>query len=172
MVEFTLTADSSASAEDVLAAARDFTRRRIELWPNVSASRYEVHASGETFTEATEGAFKGIFWERSRYEWIEPDCVNQVVLDSNVLRPGSTWQITAVPNGDGCHVECAFRREFPRTPKGLFAWTINRFASEQVYGHDLHRLLHRVEATAAAPRPRVTPTGDDVRGRKVRAGVR
>lgn len=145
MVEFTLAADSSVPAEDVLAAARDFSRRSIALWPNVSARRFEVHASGETFVEATEGALQGLFWERSRYEWPQPGTVHQTVLDSNVLRPGSSWEITAVPNGDGCHVQCVFRREFTRSPKGWFGWAINRFASGPLYGSDLRRALAAIE---------------------------
>jgi hypothetical protein len=145
MIEFTLTAHSSAPAEDVLAAARDFSRRRIEIWPNVSARRYEVHASGEMFAEVTEGALQGLFWERTRYEWPRPGRVHQTVLDSNVLRPGSTWEITAVPNGDGCQVECVFRHELTRTPKGRIGWAINRFASRPVYGFDLRRALAAIE---------------------------
>ena len=145
MLEFTLAADSSAPARDVLAAARDFSRRRLAVWPNVSARRFEVHASSETFVEATESALQGLFWERSRYEWPQPGSVHQTVLDSNVLRPGSTWELTAVPNGDGSHVECVFRREFMRSPKGRFGWTVNRFASSQVYGRDLRRALAAIE---------------------------
>lgn len=145
MVEFTLAADSRAPAEDVLAAARDFSRRRIAVWPNVSARRFEVHASGETFVEATEAALQGLFWERSRYEWPQPGSVQQTVLDSNVLRPGSSWKITAVPNGDGCHVECVFRREFTRSPKGCVGWAVNRFASGPLYGSDLRRALRAIE---------------------------
>lgn len=145
MVEFTLAADSRAGAEDVLAAARDFSRRRIAIWPNVSARRFAVHASGETFVEVTEGALQGLLWERSRYEWPQPGSVRQTVLDSNVLRPGSTWEIAAVPNGEGCRVECVFRREFARSPKGWFGWAINRFASERVYGGDLRRALAAIE---------------------------
>lgn len=145
MVEFTLAADSSAPAEHVLAAARDFSRRRIAVWPNVSARRFEIHASGETFAEATEGALQGLFWERSRYEWPQPSTVHQTVLDSNVLRPGSTWELTVLPNGDGCHVECVFRREFTRSPKGWLGWTINRLVPRLVYGSDLRRALARIE---------------------------
>ena len=150
MVEFTLAADSSAPAEDVLAAARDFSRRRIAIWPNVSARGFEVHASGETFVEATETALQGLFWERSRYEWPQPGRVHQTVLDSNVLRPGSTWEITAVPDGDRCHVQCVFRREFTRSPKGRFGWALNRFASSQVYGFDLRRTLAAIEKEGQA----------------------
>lgn len=145
MIEFTLAADSSAPAGDVLAAARDFSRRRIAIWPNLSARRFKVHASGETFAEATETALQGLFWERSRYDWAQPGSVHQTVLDSNVLRPGSTWEITAVPNGDGCHVQCVFRREFTRSPKGRFGWALNRFASRPVYGFDLRRALAAID---------------------------
>ena len=153
MVEFTLAADTRAPAEDVLAAARDFSRRRIAVWPNVSARRFAVHARGETFVEATEGALQGVFWERSRYEWPRPGSVQQTVLASNVLRPGSTWQIAAVPNGDGCHVECVFRREFTRSPTGWFGWAANRFASGLLYGGDLRRVLARIEREHSDGRP-------------------
>lgn len=150
MIEFTLAADSSAPAEDVLEAARDFSRRRIAIWPNVSARRFKVHASGDTFAEATETALQGLFWERSRYEWPQPGSVQQTVLESNVLRPGSTWQITAAPNGDGCHVQCVFRREFTRSPKGRFGWALNRFASSRLYGLDLRRALAAIEQEGQA----------------------
>jgi len=146
MVEFRLTAESSARAADVLASARDFSPRRIDTWPNVSAKRYDVHAIGETYAEVTEGALQGLFWERSRYEWSRPGVVRQAVIDSNVLLPGSTWEISATPNGEGCHVECLFRRAFKRTPKGLFAWLLNRFASAPVYGWDLRRALAAIES--------------------------
>ena len=145
MVEFKLTDSSSSSAEAVIAASRNFSRRRIEIWPNVSARCYEVHAKGETFAEVTEAALQGFVWERSRYEWSTPDAVRQTVIDSNALAPGSTWEITATPNGDGCEVECVFRREFKRTPKGLFAWVVNRFAA-RVYGWDLRRALGAIES--------------------------
>lgn len=144
MVEFKLVGSSSASAEDVIAAAQDFSRRRIEVWPNVSSRRYEVHAKGETFTEVTEAALQGFVWERSRYEWSSPGTVRQTVIDSNVLAPGCTWEITATPNGSGCHVECVFRRTFKHTPGGLFAWAINRFGT-RLYDWDLRRALATIE---------------------------
>jgi hypothetical protein len=145
VVEFTHTAHSSASADAVLAGARDFTRRRIEIWPNVSPKRYEVHAEGETFAEVTEGALRGVFWERSRYEWGTDGSVHQTVLDSNVLAPGSTWELVATPNGDGCHVETAFRREFRRTPKGWFGRLVNSRAGRWLYGMDFRKMLANVE---------------------------
>jgi hypothetical protein len=146
MVEFTHRAETAASAEDVLAAARDFSPRRIDVWPNVSRRRYEVHAAGETFTEVTEGAVQGIFWERSRYEWSRPGAVHQTVVDSNVLVPGSTWELTVHPNGAGCRVEAAFRREFPRTPKGWFARLVNSRLGRRIYLSDLKKMLRTVES--------------------------
>ena len=32
-------------------------------------------------------------WERSRYDWSEADRIRQTVIDSNVLEPGSTWEL-------------------------------------------------------------------------------
>ena len=144
MVEFTHTVHSSASAAAVLAAARDFSERRVEVWPNVSTKGYEVHASGETFAEVTETALAGLLWERSRYEWPGDEAVRQSVLDSNVLMPGSTWEIHATPNGDGCHVRTTFRREFRPGPKGRFGYLVNRFAS-RLYLGDLRRALKEIE---------------------------
>ena len=149
MIEFVLAAETSASAREVLAGAREFSRRRIAIWPNVSARRYEVHEMGETFAEVTEAAIQGLFWERSRYEWPGPDAVHQTVIDSNVLAPGSTWEITATPNGGGCEVVCVFRREFKRTAKGRIGELVNRRFPQVVYGSDLRRALATIEKAAS-----------------------
>jgi hypothetical protein len=144
MIEFTISTISTAPAEAVLAGARDFSPRRIDVWPNVSAKGYEVHAAGETFTEVTEAALQGFVWERSRYEWSDLAGVRQTVLDSNALRPGSTWELTVTPNGGGCYVEAVFRREFTRGPKGRFAFLVNRFG-QRLYLWDLRRALAEIE---------------------------
>lgn len=146
MLNIKLAAESSAPAADVLASARDFSRRRTDVWPNVSAKGFEVHASGETFAEVTEAALRGVIWERSRYEWSRPDSVRQTVLDSNALMPGSSWEITATPNGGGCHIDVVFLREFTRTPKGRLAKWVNRLAGRRLYGWDLRRALAVIES--------------------------
>jgi len=88
--------------ETVLSAARDFSERRAVLWPNVKLAHLQVHASGETFAEVTEGAWiAGLFWERSRYEWSQPGTVKATVIDSNVFTPGSIWEIRASPRDGG-----------------------------------------------------------------------
>jgi hypothetical protein len=44
--------------------------------------------------EVTERlAVFGRFWARSRHEWPHPGRVEQIVMDSNVLGPGSTWEL-------------------------------------------------------------------------------
>jgi hypothetical protein len=146
MVEIRIETNSSASAAEVLASARDFSDRRVEVWPNVSARRYEVHAAGETFAEVTEAALQGFLWERSRYEWADSDSVLQTVLDSNVLQPGSTWELRATPEGSGCRVQAVFLREFKRGPKGVFAYLVNKLAGRFVYLSDLRRALKVIES--------------------------
>jgi hypothetical protein len=72
----------------VLAAARDFSERRAEMWPDVHVEHLEVHEAGETFAEVTEGNPWpiGYVWERLRYDWSEPGSVKGVVTDSNILQ--------------------------------------------------------------------------------------
>ena len=51
----------------MLEASRDFSDRRGEIWPMVQSKYLQVHESGDTFVEVTEGTFvAGRFWERSR----------------------------------------------------------------------------------------------------------
>ena len=139
-----MTAESSAPAPAVLAGARDFSPRRIEVWPNVRPKGYEVHATGAAFAEVTESALGGFVWERSRYEWSDGDAVHQTVLDSNVLMPGSTWELTVEPHDGGCRVHAVFRREFKRGPKGRFGLLVNTFG-RRLYLGDLRRALAVIE---------------------------
>src|SRR5258706_10991474 len=97
MITINANAETSATPEAVIDAARDFSERRAVIWPNVKAGHFEVHANGETFTEATEYLWPLGFYERCRYEWPRPDYVRATVLESNVLAPGSTWELTVIP---------------------------------------------------------------------------
>lgn len=95
------------AAEKVLAAAHDFSARRAEMWPDVHVQYLQVHVAGDTFAEVTEGNPWpiGYVWERLRYDWSEPGWVRGVVIDSNIFKPGSTWEITAMPVAGGSRVE-------------------------------------------------------------------
>ena len=93
--------------EQVLEAADDFSERRAELWPDVHVAHLQVHKIGENFAEVTEGNPWpiGYVWERLRYDWSEAGSVKGTVVDSNLFKPGSTWEIHAAPTDGGSHVD-------------------------------------------------------------------
>ncbi len=93
--------------ERVMEAARDFTDRRADMWPDVHAEFLEVHEKGEHFAEVTEGNPWpiGYVWERLRYDWSQPGAVVGVVIDSNIFKPGSSWEIRVTPIEHGSRVE-------------------------------------------------------------------
>jgi hypothetical protein len=100
--------DTTPVAPDrVIEAAHDFSQRRAEMWPDVHVEHLQVHEAGETFAEVTEGNPWpiGYVWERLRYDWSEPGSVKGVVIDSNIFKPGSTWEIRATPANRGSRVE-------------------------------------------------------------------
>jgi hypothetical protein len=99
--------ETPVASERVLEAARDFSERRAEMWPDVHVEHLHVHEAGETFAEVTEGNPWpiGFVWERLRYDWSEPGSVKGVVTDSNIFKPGSTWEIKATPIDGGSRVE-------------------------------------------------------------------
>jgi hypothetical protein len=103
--------------ERVLEAARDFSERRAELWPDVHIDHFELHRAGDGFAEVTEGNPSpiGPFWERLRYDWSKPESIKGVVIDSNIFKPGSSWEMTAIPADGGSRVVVTMVRGF----KGL-----------------------------------------------------
>jgi hypothetical protein len=105
--ELSMSPPSRISPERVLAAARDFSERRADRWPDVHVEYLHVHELGETFAEVTEGnpSEVGFMWERLRYDWSQPGSVKATVVDSNVFHPGSTWELRARPSNGGSLVE-------------------------------------------------------------------
>lgn len=91
----------------VLSAARDFSERRADMWPDVHVEYLHVHEIGDTYAEVTEGNPWpiGHVWERLRYDWSQPDAVRGTVVDSNIFKPGSTWELWATPEDGGSRVE-------------------------------------------------------------------
>jgi len=60
MLKLTVTAETSATPEQVLAGAgTDFSAHRAKVWPNVTVKRLEVHELGDSYAEVTEGATAG-----------------------------------------------------------------------------------------------------------------
>ena len=139
---------SSATPAQVLEAARDFSPRRAELWPDVHMEHFELHDRGNTWAEVTEGNPwpLGLVWERLRYDWARPGSVMGVVVDSNIFKPGSTWEIKATQRDGGSVVEVIAVRHL----RGVWGRMLTPFfplglARRDVAAH-LRHFLSRVEA--------------------------
>jgi Polyketide cyclase / dehydrase and lipid transport len=140
-----VTADSPLPPEKVLQAARDFSDRRAQLWPMVQAKYLQVHESGDAFVEVTEGTFVvGRFWERSRYDWSEPGVVKATVMESNVVKPGSTFELHATPRNGGSTVELRLNRDFESGFKGRIASAVNHGFGERWRRFGWRRMLQQV----------------------------
>ena len=121
--------ESSASPEQVLEAARDFSLRRAELWRDVYVEHMTIHDQGETWADVTEGNPWGpwLVWERLRYDWSQPGSLRGTVIDSNLFKPGSTWELHVTPAEGGSRVEIVALRQlrglgwliWPLFPTGL-----------------------------------------------------
>lgn len=145
-----VSAHTSASPEQVLAAARDFSERRPKLWPNVKAKHFKVHDEGAGFADVTEGIWiTGLFWERSRYDWSEPGAVTATVTDSNAIQAGSTFGLSAVPSEGGSDVEMTLCRTFRKGPKGRIGSAINHLSGNRGWRSYLRRVLANVENTSS-----------------------
>lgn len=91
----------------VLAAARDFSARRAAMWPDVHVEYLHVHDIGEHHAVVTEGNPWpiGYVWERLHYDWSDPRALRGRVVESNLFRPGSTWELWATADAAGSLVE-------------------------------------------------------------------
>lgn len=151
-ISITTRARTSASPEQVLGAAYDFSERRELLWPNVSMARLEVHSQAAQSADVTEGTMAaGVWWERCRYDWSSPGVVTATVVDSNVYHPGQSgfvWRAWADGDG-GSEVEMRIYRKFKLTPKGLAATALYKVARSWWLGgmqRDVLRNLERVHS--------------------------
>jgi hypothetical protein len=152
MLDVTVSETTSASPEQVLAAATDLSDDRAKVWPNSKPQYFQVHGQGAGFAEVTEG-FRppfGRVWERSRYEW-EPGAIHQTVIDSNVLAPGSTWQLNVSRSAGGSTVEMQLRREFRGSAKGRTASAINHLGGRRMWGWYLRKAVAGVERRLQSP---------------------
>jgi hypothetical protein len=71
--------------------------------------------------------------------------VRATVLESNVLAPGSTWELTVIPIDGGTRVETVFRRDFARGVRGRIAKAINHLAARKFAPVDLRHALKQIE---------------------------
>jgi hypothetical protein len=106
----------------------------------------------------TEGTMVlGVFWERCRYEWSEPTQVTATVIESNVFKPGSSWQLQASPrNGSGSVVATTVVRDYRNGFKGTFARAVNHLGGQRLFGWFLRSALAAIEKTHEAD-PAINP---------------
>lgn len=137
--------------ERVLAAARDFSERRAQLWADVHVEHLTVHGSGDTWADVTEGSLSpvGFTWERSTYDWSLPSSVKATVTDSNVFAPGSTWEIRAQETTDGTVVEVIAVRRLRGKGK-LYAPMFRLGMARRMAAQRLRYFLARVEKREAS----------------------
>jgi hypothetical protein len=145
-----LAAETPSPPQQVLEAARDFSDRRANVWPNVKAKHLEIHESGENFADVTEGTWViGLFWERNYYDWSQPGLVKATVIDSNIFQTGSTWELRATARDGGSHVEIVLHRGFHSGPKGKIASAVHHTVGKIVWGSFLRSALAAVEKQTA-----------------------
>lgn len=95
MPSVVITDHTHLAPDVVLTAARDFSDRRAEMWPDVHVEYLTVHEVGDDYAIVTEGNPWpiGYVWERLRYDWSTDTALRGTVIESNLFKPGSTWEL-------------------------------------------------------------------------------
>ena len=90
MPKFSFQLDVRDPPEQVIGAMVDFSERRPEIWPNLTARLFRVHSLCAGGADVTEGtALPGVdVWERVTYEWTD-SIVRGVLTDGRIFRPGA-----------------------------------------------------------------------------------
>ena len=97
------------SPAEVLRILTDFGPGRAKAFPGVDDSNLTLHDQGENWADVTEGNKMG--WERERYEWnADKGTISAVTTESNLWGPGSRWDYTLTPQGEGTLVEIRLER--------------------------------------------------------------
>jgi hypothetical protein len=139
---------SSVAPDRFVFAARDFSTRRIDVFPAVRAEHFAVHEQSGASADVTEGtpAGIGVNWERCRYDWSEPGRVVAAVIESNVYAsPGSMWELTATPAPNGSQVEMRWIRRFRRTPRGLIFGVLFRIVGRPIFRGYARKVVTNIE---------------------------
>jgi hypothetical protein len=144
-------ATTTASPEDVLAAATDFSDRRPELWPSIDPKVYRVLSLGETTAEVVEGSdVMGGIWARERYDWSTPGVVRAEVEESNIFRPGSSWELRVRSSrGGGSELEWISDRQ-TKGAKGAILALMMKPLGRKILGQNLAKTLSILERQPAA----------------------
>ena len=115
MPKFSFVLDVRDPPEKVIGAMIDFSDRRPEIWPNLSAKIYRAHSVGENTADVTEGTDVpgGGVWERVTYEWTDA-VVKSVITDSQLFQAGGTFEFRVEPHGSGSRIHFSIDRKGKR----------------------------------------------------------
>lgn len=144
-VEMDLT--TSVPPDRVRAALIDFSPRRPEIWPGITAKQYQVFHVGETDADVREGT--GSFWAREHYDWSDPQTVRWTVKESNFNAPGSYVQATITPRvgGGGSNIHIVWSRT-PTSLMGRIAALAIRMSKGGPVKSSFRRGLAKLEEAA------------------------
>lgn len=111
MPKFSFQLDVDDPPEKVIGAMVDFSGRRPEIWPNLTARLYKVHDVRPPTADVTEGtAFLGlVIWERVTYQWTD-SVVRTVITDAKIFEPGGTTEFRVEPHGAGSRISFDYDR--------------------------------------------------------------
>jgi hypothetical protein len=120
----------------------------------VHVEHLQVHAAGEPSAEVTEGNPWpiGYVWERLRYDWSAPGSVKGVVIDSNIFKPGSTWEMRATATSGGSRVEVVGVRHLRGVRGRLLAPVFLLGLAKRTVAEHLRHFLSVVEEQESGPR--------------------
>jgi hypothetical protein len=112
MPKFSFVLDVRDPPEKVMAAMIDFSDRRPEIWPNLSAKIYQAHSVGENTADVTEGTDVpgGRVWERVTYEWTDA-VVKSAITEGNLFQTGGTFEFRVEPQGSGSRIHFSIDRK-------------------------------------------------------------
>jgi hypothetical protein len=118
-VTYTVTTDLDPKV--VWDALTEFGPRRAELWPDLSASSFNVLERGPSWARVREGTASLGIWSIERYEWEEP-VITATVEQANAAQPGGTWRMEVRPRPGGGSV---LRIAMDRRAKGFVGHIIH-----------------------------------------------
>lgn len=100
---------TASTPKQFVAGLTDFGPGRSELFPNSADGDLEVHHTGPSDADVTEGS--GGIWERLYYDWSDP---NRVTLKTTASNTWEAPQATFTPSA--------------RVPTAPPMWTLSLFA--------------------------------------------
>lgn len=148
-----ITARTSVSKEQFIAALTDFGPNRGNIWGNSRSSHLTLHTLEENYAEVTEGSnvFGGA-WERLEYDWSNPNSIELRTIESNIWAQGSGWKYKLEDAHDGSGTVISARvTRYPSSKKGylilFFVGSVGRPLIKRGFRNTLRAIEQRAYGT-------------------------